>query len=150
MPQDMRRNNQNEKRREDFANLEEIKSKIPQAMSPEKDSEGTVFFHCVEEIGKYLAFKKVTVSQLRKIYSETRRIKSEHFNDAVYRLRMLKAILAYTAGRMNNLREFKDIMSIAIDETIKNKDSKSDKIFKRFIDFVEAIIAYHRAYGGRE
>jgi CRISPR-associated protein Csm2 len=150
MPQEIRRNNQSERPRGGFINIDEIKNKIPRALNPEEDPDGAVFFHCVEEIGRYLAVKKVTVSQLRKIYSEARRIKLEHYNNAIYRLRMLKAILAYTAGRMNNLRDFKDIMSIAIDETIKNEKNENGKNFRRLMDFLEAIIAYHRAYGGRE
>lgn len=164
MPYENRRINPNKndmRQREDYIDLTDIKNKIPLALDKENDPDGSIFFYCAEEIGKYL-HKTVTVSQLRKIYHSAQQINIKFMQNAdskqnsiesIYQLRMLKAIIAYTAGRFynnKNLSNFKDMMSIAIDETVKDEKSFRERKFKRFMDFLEAIIAYHRAYGGKE
>ena len=56
---------------------------------------------------------------------------------------MLKPKLAYAAARNRNVEELKDALTQAI-----NQVDNHEKRFKNFVDFFEAILAYHRAYGG--
>ncbi|WP_051585968.1 type III-A CRISPR-associated protein Csm2 [Caldanaerobius polysaccharolyticus] len=128
--------------------INEIKNKIMEkindAIDVERDPKGDVFLFCAQETGRLLALKDVSVSQIRKVYSEARRIK--YNEDGIYRLKILEAMLAYMAGRFNKqLKEFKDIFTKAIRIAEKNDDN-----LKRFIDFFQAVIAYHRAFGGDE
>jgi CRISPR-associated protein Csm2 len=55
---------------------------------------------------------------------------------------MLKPKLAYAAARNRNVEELKDALTQAINQ-VDNHEK-----FKNFVDFFEAILAYHRAYGG--
>ncbi|SHE33271.1 CRISPR-associated protein, Csm2 family [Caldanaerobius fijiensis DSM 17918] len=124
-------------------NLNDIMKKINDAIDAEKDPKGDAFLFCAQETGRLLAEKKVSISQIRKVYSEARRIK--YNEDGIYRLKILEALLAYMAGRFKELKEFKDILTKAIGVAEKN-----EKNFKRFIEFFQAVIAYHRANGGKE
>jgi len=118
------------------------KARIKIAMDTERDKDGDELFRCAEELGKYFA-RRISVSQLRKVYSDTRKIK---FNqEGKYELKIIKAMLGYTAGRFRDMREFKEIFDVAIDEAQKDENR-----FKRFMDFFQAVIAYHRAHGGNE
>lgn len=160
MPQDMRRNNQNERATEDIARISNIIARISIALDPEKDPDGKELFYCAEESGKFMAEKGVTATQVRKFYSKARQIKFREndknaANEVMYELRMLKAIISYTAGRFSKskddpLHKMKDILSKAIDEAINDKMKFDKKRFERLENFFEAIVAYHRSYGGKE
>ena len=66
---------------------------------------------------------------------------------------MLKAKLAYAEGRVRQkngnkelrIADFREVM----DEAINVVDSSTDKkkSFANFINFFEAIVAYHKVYG---
>lgn len=128
----------------EFVDVNEIMRKLPSAMDKTKDPNGDDLFYCAENTGKLLYRKGISVSQIRKVFSEAKKINYE--NEGPYKLKMLKAVIAYTAGRFGRkMDDFKEIFSKAID--LAEKDSES---LKRFKDFFEAVIAYHRAYGGRE
>ncbi|MDW8404971.1 type III-A CRISPR-associated protein Csm2, partial [Chloroflexus sp.] len=63
------------------------------------------------------------------------------------RLLMLKPKLAYQVGRFSNneaLRAFADTLTAAID--LIEDDARR---FHAFVDLFEAILAYHRRYGGK-
>lgn len=100
--------------------------------------------------------KELSTSQLRKFFGELRRIDSDFSrkkNDIV----MLKPMLAYAVGRdrdkKNNknktrIKEFEEEMSIGI-EAIRLGDEVHEKNdFKNFLKIFEAIVAYHKFYGG--
>lgn len=109
-----------------------------------------------EEFGKYLATndeagKALTTSQLRKFFGAVKQIqmKSEFdLTDVV----LLKPKLAYAVGRAkgNNkgkhvkIEEFNDVIVSGIN-LVTNKEQ-----FKRFVSIFEAIVAYHKAAGGKD
>ncbi|ADL07300.1 type III-A CRISPR-associated protein Csm2 [Thermosediminibacter oceani] len=127
-----------------FNDVKEIEERLPSALDKNKDPNGDDFFYCAEKTGKLLATKRVSVSQIRKIFNKARRIKYEE--NGIFELRMLKAVIAYTAGRFpENMKEFKGIFTKAIEIA-----EKSEENLKRFKQFFEAVVAYHRSYGGRE
>jgi CRISPR-associated protein Csm2 len=126
--------------------LDYVLKNIEVAINKEKDKRGDVFIKCAENFGE--ALKGVSYSKIRKVYNEAKRISREKFCDeAIYRLKVLKSLIAYTEGRFSELRKvkFSEVLSRAIDEAEKNEDN-----YRRFFDFFQAVIAYHRAKGGKE
>lgn len=93
-----------------------------------------------ENLGRKLA-RNLKTSQIRKVYGAVKKIQmSDEFNQN--ELIMLKPKLAYAAARKSEVEDLKNTLTEAI-----NQVDNSDK-FKNFVDFFEAILAYHRAYGG--
>ncbi|MEA3408141.1 MAG: type III-A CRISPR-associated protein Csm2 [Chloroflexota bacterium] len=100
-----------------------------------------------ERIGKALA-KPLSTSQVRAIFGEVRTIQGQWQiapGEAQRQLILLKPKLAYRAQKEGRAVEnLKDILSPAID-LVQNEEGN----FRRFVEFFEAILAYHKAYGGR-
>ncbi len=93
-----------------------------------------------ENLGRKLA-RNLKTAQIRKVYGAVKKIQmSEEFNRN--ELIMLKPKLAYAAARKSEVEDLKDVLTQAI-----NQVDNAEK-FKNFVDFFEAILAYHRAYGG--
>ncbi len=99
----------------------------------------------------------LATSQIRALFGEVRQIEAQWFvNDenrqkAVRRLILLKPKMAYRSRRERGkaVQELVSILEPALEEVIKEKDSqKQDDNFRRFVEFFEAILAYHKAYGG--
>lgn len=123
-----------------------------------EDPNGEILVSFAEQYGKDLAQgeKKITRSQIRNIYSEARKIDLMQKNmqenaSANRRLILLKPKLAYLVGKSsrNNkpgLTAIQEILSEAVDQVAAS--NYSEKAYKRFMDLFEAILAFHRAYGG--
>ena len=93
-----------------------------------------------EDLGRKLS-GNLNTSQIRKVYSAVKKIQmSREFNRN--ELIMLKPKLAYASARNKSVEKLKVALTEAIDHVDDN-----DK-FKNFVDFFEAILAYHRAHGG--
>ena len=93
-----------------------------------------------EILGRKLA-RNLKTSQIRKVYGAVKKIQmSDEFsqNDLI----MLKPKLAYAAARKPEVEDLKETLTKAINEV------DNDEKFKNFVDFFEAILAYHRAFGG--
>lgn len=91
---------------------------------------------------------QLSTSQIRAIFGEVRRIEGDwkiNKSRAGRNLILLKPKMAYRAKKENNrsVKELVDILSPAID-LVKGDDDN----FTRFVDFFEAILAYHKAHGG--
>ena len=101
-----------------------------------------------EEIGKTLS-GSLTKSQIRNIFGTVRQIEmnwaGEQQKAASYRqLLMLKPKLNYQAARTREVKPLADVLDRAIDYV------GDDRVrFGRFVDFFEAILAYHTAAGGK-
>ena len=104
---------------------------------------GKLLVEMAETLGQRLQ-GRLTVSQIRNVYGMVKHMEMRGFDANEFVL--LKPRLAYAAVRANTegARELKDVLSWAIDEV--DKDASK---FARFVDFFEAILAYHRAAGGR-
>lgn len=105
--------------------------------------------------GKMLESKSVSTSQIRNIFGTSKKIEmnldQENLEQAYGKLIMLKPKMAYANGRFNrtgnNIPGFKvlvDCLSYAIDKI----EGKYDRM-QSFFDFFEAILAYHKAEGGK-
>ena len=92
-------------------------------------------------LGKILKDENVKTTQIRKFLDAVRKIQVNFNKDSII---MLKPKLAYTAGRHRNLKSFMQVLDPAIEAT---KDAES---FKKLVQLIEAVVAYHRFYGGRD
>lgn len=106
-----------------------------------------------EDIGKAIA-RQVTSSQIRNIFGAARQIQlrwptdpQSAYRDAV----LLRPKLSYFAKRERGrgMEELKRVLAPALEVMSQGKDlDEQQKRFNRFVDFFEAILAYHKAYGG--
>lgn len=118
------------------------------------DPSGAELVTFAQQTAESLVSQNLTRSQIRSIFTEVRQIeavwdKAATKSDAVRRLSMLKPKLAYQAARSNTVNLLRDVLTDAIDEVIKAPVDKQNERFARFVDLFEAILAYHRAKGGR-
>jgi len=127
----------------------EILRDIPDILNGNKEK----MVEDAEKLGKYLADNELSTSQIRNIFSETKRMRSYEKNKN--ELILLRPKLAYIAGRhgKKDRRTGKLVgpvpdLSKVLDECIKKIHNETH--FKNFKDFFEAILAYHRYYGGKE
>lgn len=111
-----------------------------------------------EKLGKELVSRQLKTNQIRKVLDAVKRLKSNldknenrDFNVIKDDLVFLKPQLAYAAARQqrNNrdlgpVAPFKQVLDAAI------KEVKTTKDFDKFVQLVEAIIAYHKAAGGQD
>ncbi len=106
-----------------------------------------------EVIGTRLA-RQLTTSQIRNVFGTVRQIEmswtpqvtEKERKYAVRQLILLKPKLAYQArrGRGRGVQELADVLIPAIDLVGDNRER-----FQNFVDFFEAILAYHTAAGGQ-
>jgi CRISPR-associated protein Csm2 len=99
-----------------------------------------------------LVKQNLTRAQIRNIFTEVRQIEAiwgHRPEEAMRRLNMLKPKLAYQTARTPALSPLKDTLTEAINEVEKAQGQKREDAFERFMDLFEAILAYHRAEGGR-
>ena len=107
-----------------------------------------------ESIGTSLARQNLTASQIRNIFGTVRQIEMSWTSRASERQRkqaarqliLLKPKLAYQARRERGrgVQELSEVLIPAIDLVGEDRDR-----FQNFMDFFEAILAYHTAAGGQ-
>lgn len=115
-----------------------------------------------EKFGAWLAQNQLTTTQIRNIYGEIKRIQmrdEKDFRDAEALL--LKPKLAYARARSSGqkskeaLTSLAEIMNAGIDAIFDDRNDinfgRPEKYnrFENFALFFEAVIAYHRAQGGK-
>lgn len=104
-----------------------------------------VFF--AEESGKFMAEKKLTNSKIRSIYGEIKRIQMGEFNKEKSSFYLLKPKVAYALGRDNNNEGLK-LFKLIFDHVFASVTDQ--KTYENFCNLIEAILAYHKAYGGKD
>ncbi len=115
-------------------------------------------------IGKQAAEAKLTTNQIRNVYGPVRQIeltwpevgdtsgeKEQQRASAAYRqVVLLKPKMGYLAARDPKLADLELILGAGIDEIALATSEKERHVrFKRFVEFFEAILAYHKKFGGR-
>lgn len=117
------------------------------------DPTGQQLVQFAQTTAERLVKDQLTRGQIRNIFTEVRKIESlweVEQEKALRRLVMLKPKMDYQTSRIPQVKRLKEVLSDAIDEVVKGKDNKDrDERFKRFMNLFEAILAYHRAKGGR-
>ena len=104
-----------------------------------------------EKAGEFLTQKdcKLSNSQIRNIFGEIKRIQMGKYEKNKSSFVLLRPKLAYAVGRATDMSSknaainFKEIFEIAAHEVI------DETTFHNFCNFMEAILAYHRANGGK-
>jgi CRISPR-associated protein Csm2 len=109
-----------------------------------------------DKLGQQLA-RNLSTSQIRVVYktvklvseSWTSQSSAEEAKAAFRQILLLKPKLAYQEARAGNqqkpaMRTMREVIESSID--LINEDLTK---FKRFAEFFEAILAYHKAYGGK-
>lgn len=101
-----------------------------------------------EKFGPYLKQQRLETNQIRKFLDAINRLKSvlaqeNDFAKIETEVVLLKPKLAYAAARERAAKPLSQVMSKAIDKV----ETKED--FERLVQFIESIIAYHKAEGGR-
>lgn len=90
-------------------------------------------------------------TQIRGIFTEARRIEAQWQTlgeeKAMRRLNMLKPKLFYQAKRNPDVEPLKVVLAEAIDEVAAKPAGRKER-FERFMELFEAILAYHRSFGG--
>jgi CRISPR-associated protein Csm2 len=108
-----------------------------------------------EKLGKFLAKEGMTTSQIRNFFGEARRIEMGGINNPQNQIAffLLKPKLAYAAarkakegGRNDGVQAFKAIIDIAWEAV----DVNVPQHYKNFMNLLEAIIAFHKANGGKD
>lgn len=109
-----------------------------------------------EEQGKFFAQepKKLSTSQIRAIFDEVRQIEalwSQDTAQAIRRLSLLKPKMQYRAKKEGGkVADLVKVLEASVNEVLKGSDEKEKHVyFRNFVDFFEAILAYHRAAGGK-
>ncbi len=100
-----------------------------------------------EKLGKYMADNGLTNSKIRSIYCEIKRIQMGEFKKEKASFFLLKPKVAYALGRDSKNKGLK-MFKIAFD-TLYN-DVTDQKSYNNFANIIEAILAYHKAYGGKD
>lgn len=117
-----------------------------------------------KKIGEIVAKNGLTTSQIRNIFNSIKKIEYKEVDDIKPALLMLKPLTAYSLARIRN-DDSKKAMSILkediidpsiniifeIDNNKKENNIKDEKIkrFKNFVLLFEAILSYHKYYGGK-
>ena len=85
--------------------------------------------------------KKISTTQIRGIFNQVKRL-SDSFETSKKDLNLLRPKLAYQKGRFEVLEPLTNILIELI------KKVNDDLTLKGFKEFFEAILAYHKAFGG--
>jgi CRISPR-associated protein Csm2 len=109
-----------------------------------------------EELGKKLKAGGLETNQVRKFLDAINRIKAdlldeiatdnkddERFKKIEVDIVLLKPKLAYATARKSEVEPLQKVLDVAIDR-VRSLDD-----FKRLVQFVESIIAYHKAAEGK-
>lgn len=137
-------NNQNRKKEEEIT-----------PVKPAKEITEENYVDTAETVICELNNIKLTTTQIRKILSMV----SEIYNDVTHergerlsqesnaRIQYLRMRIAYESGRTNDVRQFvkkSDLLNM-----LKSVQG-SKKRFLLFAKYMEALVAYHRFYGGKD
>ena len=100
-----------------------------------------------EKAGQFMARNGLTNSKIRSIYGEIKRIQMGQFETEKSAFILLRPKVAYAFGRDNRNKGLELFKEIFDESSMTVSDQKS---FNNFCNFFEAILAYHKAYGGRD
>lgn len=114
--------------------------------------------------GKQLAVARLATSQIRSIFGSVRQMESRWYDDEAQRKRgtrdllMLKPKLAYQEARHKSqaVGMLRAMLEPAIDAVIDPgtdhtaEDGNDQDRFGRFMEYFEALLAYHKAHGGAD
>ncbi len=102
-------------------------------------------------------FKPIKTNQIRNFFShfgtiknkyKTLKINNQPIDQLDTNLILIKPKLAYAKGRNPVVEPFQSLIFEVIDLVYNSKNK--EKAYINFFEFVEAIVAYHKYYGGKD
>ena len=126
-------------------NEQEVKSWVTSGPQP-------VLLNKAEELGKRLCDEKLTTSQIRQVFTKLKAIEAKGYVEQKTEFMMLRPYIAYAAGRqikVKGLQTFKEKITWGIDAVLAGDKETEQSRFHNFCKFFEAVLAYHRASGGK-
>lgn len=104
-----------------------------------------------ESLGLRLQQNHVTTSQIRNAYGSMKKMEMAGWEGSktLRQLLLMKPRLAYAASRQKGVADLKTVLSHAIDAVAEAPEAERPDRFGRFCQFFEAILAYHKAAGGK-
>lgn len=100
-----------------------------------------------EKAGEFMAKNGLTNSKIRSIYGEIKRIQMGDFEKEKSSFFLLKPKVAYALGR-DEKNEGLKLFKLIFDQCFGNVTNHRN--YQNFCNFIEAILAYHKAYGGKD
>lgn len=117
------------------------------------DASGSELVRFAEQTAQTLVGNNLTRAQIRNIFTEVRKIEAswddKDSKEAMRRLNMLKPKLDYQVARAKSVEELRNVLKKAIEKVDEASGEERNRRFRVFMDLFEAILAYHRAKGGR-
>ena len=105
------------------------------------------------ERGEKTVDESVTNSQIRQVFGKLKSIEAKGYNKETMKAEflMLKPLIAYAAGRHNKtgMDRLKERVTWGIDAVVNGPEKEEPVRFKNFCKLFEAILAYHKAHGGK-
>jgi len=102
-------------------------------------------------LATHLVEAKLKSSQLRLIFSKVRQIEArwtsddeQHKQASMREMLLLKPRIMYQSKRISGMEKLAMLLNSLIDLVKTRQD------FQRFVDFLEAVVAYHKVNGGAE
>lgn len=112
-------------------------------------SKETILF--ADGMGKKLKEESLTTSQIRNVFGEMRKIQMNGFEGEKASFLLLRPKLAYAVKRQNakGMEAFYDLFCVAYDAVDTDNPQASSKQFDQLLQVMEAVLAYHKYYGGQ-
>lgn len=123
-----------------------------------QDGNAETLVNTAQRFGRELKDDGLTKSQIRNIFGEVRQIEadwqsadSENAASNKRRLLLLKPRMAYQRVRVRQTESLMSVLTEAIDivATAQNPKEQHER-FRYFVEFFEAILAYHTEAGGKQ
>jgi len=109
---------------------------------------GDVLVDIAQTLGKYLKDRELKMAQIRRFFDAVRKLDVQFNRGKDFskdKVVLLKPKLAYAVGRNKEVWPLWKVVDPAI-----TGGSKSYDDFKKLLWLIEAIVAYHKFYGGKE
>lgn len=107
-----------------------------------------------------VSYSEIKTNQVRNIFSHINTIKNKFNKEKNWELLdtlliLTKPKLAYAVGRVESKQryhyeDFQKLLDEAINKTIDTPSEKKENAYENFFALIEAIVAYHKFYGGKE
>lgn len=108
-----------------------------------------------QELARELKQNNMTTAQIRALFGEVRQIEAEWSLEnqrpaAFRRLVLFQPKMAYRARKERGpaVKTLVEILEKALKQVVSAPVENRNQYFKHFVEFFEAILAYHKAFGG--
>ena len=114
------------------------------------------YYLCDVQANDRAGWDALTTSQIRNFFGEVKRIQAKGFKEEKTAFLLIRPKLAYAEARVKanskgkpRIIDFREIVEKA-HGAVETKTDKAEQQFQNFVDFLEAVLAYHKFYGGKD